>query len=105
MLYVAPMTHIRRIAWIVVAVLLVLYLAQPTIERLLFQTTTPRPVAPRADLADLERSTVSLFERVAPSVVQVVSLPAAACAKADRASAAAPASSGTPPATSSPTTT
>src|SRR5690606_30705816 len=48
------------------------YLAQPLIERLVLHTTSPRAVAPRADLTDLEHSTVTLFERSAPSVVQVV---------------------------------
>jgi 2-alkenal reductase len=32
----------------------------------------PRPIAPRADLTEMERSTIALFRRVSPSVVQVV---------------------------------
>jgi len=67
-----PMIVLRRIAWTAIAVLLALYLAQPMIERFVFQTTAPRAIEPRADLSDLEKSTVALFERVAPSVVQVV---------------------------------
>jgi 2-alkenal reductase len=37
----------------------------------------PRAVEPRGDLADIERTTIEIFERVAPSVVQVVARPAA----------------------------
>ena len=34
--------------------------------------STPRTVAPRGDLSELERASIELFERVSPSVVQVV---------------------------------
>ncbi len=64
-----------RFTKIVVVALLVLvgaYLAQPHIDRLLFSASTPRAVAPRGSLADIERTTIELFERVSPSVVQVV---------------------------------
>ncbi len=40
----------------------------------LLAETTPRPVAARGDLSDLEKSTIALFERVSPSVVQVMVL-------------------------------
>jgi 2-alkenal reductase len=56
---------------LVAIVLLAALLAQPHIERFLYAADTPRVVAPRADLADLERSSVKLFEAIAPSVVQV----------------------------------
>jgi len=52
--------------------LLALVAAQPYIERALYASTTPRSVAPRGSLSDLESSAVSIFERVSPSVVQVV---------------------------------
>ena len=55
----------------ILAMLIVLFLAQPFIERWLASRSAPQPIAPRADLTDLERSSVRLFEAVAPSVVQV----------------------------------
>jgi 2-alkenal reductase len=61
-----------RFAIIAVLVLVGLYIALPHVDRLLFSATTPRAVEPRGSLSDLERSTVELFERVSPSVVQVV---------------------------------
>ena len=48
------------------------YVAQPYVDRMLFSASTPRAVEPRGNLSDLERSTIELFERVSPSVVQVV---------------------------------
>jgi 2-alkenal reductase len=48
------------------------YFAQPYIDRMLFSAGTPRSVAPRGSLADIERTSIDLFERVSPSVVQVV---------------------------------
>lgn len=60
---------------IVVAVLLALLVAQPYVNRMLFAAREPRPVAPRGDLAEFERTTIGVFEAVAPSVVQVASLP------------------------------
>lgn len=69
----------RFFRWAAIAALWLLGLmtAQPYIERLLFAATTPRPVAPRGNLADAERSVIELFERVSPSVVQIVGRPAA----------------------------
>ena len=48
------------------------YFAQPYIDRMLYSASTPRTVAPRGNLADIERTSIELFERVSPSVVQVV---------------------------------
>ncbi len=57
---------------LLLALLLFLGLAaQPYIERVLFAATTPRPVQFRGQLADAERSTIEIFEKVSPSVVQV----------------------------------
>jgi 2-alkenal reductase len=42
---------------------------------LLFAATSPRPIAARSDFAEAERATIGLFERVSPSVVQVVGAP------------------------------
>ena len=55
-----------------ILIVLVVLAAQPYIERLFLAATTPRIIEPRGNLADIERSTIELFERVAPSVVQVV---------------------------------
>ncbi|MBM3529331.1 MAG: trypsin-like serine protease [Alphaproteobacteria bacterium] len=68
------MDRFTRIVLSLFALAAVAYLAQPSIERLLFASTTPRAVTPRGDLSQLEKSTIELFERVAPSVVQVVAL-------------------------------
>src|SRR5437016_1413779 len=67
-----------RIATAIVILLLIGVVAQPYVERLVFATAAPRPIAARGDLAQWEKSTVDLFERAAPSVVQVVSLSAEA---------------------------
>jgi 2-alkenal reductase len=61
------------IAIAIVIVLLAGIAAQPYIERALYSTTAPRPVVARGDLAEWEKTTTELFDRVAPSVVQVVS--------------------------------
>src|SRR6266540_2350435 len=56
---------------------LAIYIGQPYVDRLLFSASTPRAVAARGNLSDLERSTIELFEHVSPSVVQVVARHAA----------------------------
>ena len=53
-------------------VVLAIYVGQPYVDRLMFSAATPRAIAPRGNLIDLERTTIELFERVSPSVVQVV---------------------------------
>ena len=65
-------TKLFRIALIVVLVLLAALVLQPYVFRLMFSATSPRPVEPRGELADTEKSTIELFQRVSPSVVQVV---------------------------------
>jgi 2-alkenal reductase len=65
-------TTFFRIALIVVLVLLAVLVLQPYAFRLMFSATSPRPVEPRGELADIEKSTIELFQRVSPSVVQVV---------------------------------
>src|ERR1700738_1205722 len=59
---------------LIIALLIILgvYVAQTQIDRWLYSASTPRTVAPRGNLSDLERSTIELFQRVSPSVVQVV---------------------------------
>ncbi|GEO18643.1 S1C family serine protease [Microvirga aerophila] len=64
-----------RTVWIfrvVVLALLVVLAFRPSLDRWFFAPPAPRLIAPRADLTDLERSTITLFQRVSPSVVQVV---------------------------------
>jgi 2-alkenal reductase len=61
-----------QIAIIAILAVLGIYVAQPYFDRLFYSATTPRAVEPRGNLSELERSTVELFERVSPSVVQVV---------------------------------
>jgi 2-alkenal reductase len=61
-----------RVLLIVIAVLLGGQLLQPYINSLLFSAGKPQPIVARGDLSAFERSTVEVFEAVAPSVVQVV---------------------------------
>jgi len=61
--------RVTRILLIALLVVVGVYVAQPYVDRLLFSATTPRPVQPRGSLADLERTTIELFERDSPSVV------------------------------------
>ncbi len=48
------------------------YIVTPVARQMFLAGDTPRPVQLRGDLADIERTTVTLFERASPSVVQVV---------------------------------
>jgi 2-alkenal reductase len=67
-----------RVAVVLLIVLLAIIAGQPYLERLLFAASAPRAVEPRGQLSEIERSTVEIFQRVAPSVVQVVGRPVAA---------------------------
>jgi S1-C subfamily serine protease len=64
--------HFSRTAIVILIVLLAVIGGRPYVDRFLFAATSPRPVTARADLAESERATIGLFERVSPSVVQVV---------------------------------
>ena len=55
-----------------------IYLLRPTIDRLLFAETQPRAIEARGNLAEFEKLTIDIFERAAPSVVQVAGRAAAA---------------------------
>ena len=59
-------------------VLLAAIAAQPYLERVLFAASTPRSIEARGSLSDIERSTIAIFDRVSPSVVQVVARTASA---------------------------
>lgn len=63
--------RVTRLLLTGILVLLAALVAQPYIERQLFSAVTPRAIEPRGTLADVERSTIELFDRVSPSVVQV----------------------------------
>src|SRR5262245_30784872 len=58
---------------LVAAVLLTLgFVVAPYARHYFFAATTPRAVQPRADLTELEKTTIALFEQTSPAVVQVV---------------------------------
>jgi len=61
-----------RLVALTILILLGFVVFRPYVERSLFSATAPRPVEARGNLSDSERSTIELFERVSPSVVQVV---------------------------------
>jgi S1-C subfamily serine protease len=61
-----------KFAILIVVLIVGGYLAQPYFDRFMFSATTPRTIAPRGSLSELERSSIELFERASPSVVQVV---------------------------------
>ena len=60
-----------RAVWLALLVLAVLFVGRPYIERLMFAATAPRPVEARGNLSDVERTNIEIFERAAPSVIQV----------------------------------
>jgi 2-alkenal reductase len=64
--------RLTRVLVVLFVVALGLYFAQPYFDRLFYSASTPRSVEPRGSLADIERTTIEIFERVSPSVVQVV---------------------------------
>ena len=68
--------HFSRTAIVILIVLLAVVVGRPYLDRFLFAATTPRPIVARSDLAESERATIDLFERVSPSVVQVVGVAA-----------------------------
>jgi S1-C subfamily serine protease len=61
-----------RILVVALLVVLGLYFAQPYVDRFFYSASTPRSIEPRGGLAEIERTSIDLFERVSPSVVQVV---------------------------------
>ena len=66
-----------RVMLAALLVLVAVFVAQPYIDRIFFPPT-PRPVEPRGSLAEAERTAIEIFDRVSPSVVQVVARPAGA---------------------------
>jgi hypothetical protein len=51
--------------------LLAFLAVQPFVLEQLNSATTPRPIVPRGDLAEYERTAIDIFDHVSPSVVQV----------------------------------
>jgi 2-alkenal reductase len=64
--------RVTRLLLIITIILLGGLLVQPYVNRALYSASTPRPVEARGDLSAFERSSIHVFEAVAPSVVQVV---------------------------------
>jgi 2-alkenal reductase len=62
----------NRALLVVLALVAGLYLFEPQLRQMLFAANEARAIAPRGALADYEQTAVALFERVSPSVVQVV---------------------------------
>jgi 2-alkenal reductase len=60
-----------RLVVISLLVLFAILIGQPYIDRFLFSATEPRAIEPRGKLADGERATIEIFQRVAPSVVHI----------------------------------
>ncbi|MGZ8401675.1 MAG: trypsin-like peptidase domain-containing protein, partial [Rhodoplanes sp.] len=63
----------RSVRFLLLAILLVLgvMVAQPYVQQRFFSATAPRPIEARGDLMEIERTTIAIFDRVSPSVVQV----------------------------------
>src|SRR3982074_1860030 len=62
-----------RLVFLVLLILVAAFVVRPYIDRIVF-SGTPRPVEPRGNLAEAERTTIEIFDRVSPSVVQVAAL-------------------------------
>jgi 2-alkenal reductase len=67
--------RLTRFLLLALVVLFAAYVAEPYVSRLFFAAETPRPVAARGELAESERATIELFQRVSPSVVHVFARP------------------------------
>jgi 2-alkenal reductase len=65
-----------RMALVLALVLLAAFVAEPYVARYLYSSGTPRTVEARGDLAQAEKATIDLFQRVSPSVVHVFAQPA-----------------------------
>ena len=63
--------RLTRLVVVGLLVLLAILAVQPYVDRFLFSATEPRPIEPRGKLADVERATIEIFQRVSPSVVHV----------------------------------
>ena len=60
-----------RFVLLAVLVLIAAFVAEPYLRDFVYTAPTPRPIEARAELSDFERSTISVFDRDSPSVVQI----------------------------------
>jgi S1-C subfamily serine protease len=67
--------RLTRLVVVGLLVLLAILAVQPYVDRFMFSSTDPRPIEPRGKLADVERATIEIFQRVAPSVVHIAGRP------------------------------
>jgi 2-alkenal reductase len=65
------MRQSSRLLLTVIIIAVGVYLLRPYLERQFLAEMAPRPVEARGNLAEFERLTIGIFERIAPSVVQV----------------------------------
>jgi 2-alkenal reductase len=66
------MRNAVRAILIAISILGTIWVLQPHLRPLFLLSSEPRQIAARGALADFEQTAISLFERVSPSVVQVV---------------------------------
>lgn len=64
-----------RLILLAAVIVAAIFVLQPQIRQIFYSATTPRAVEARGNLSEAEQSTIELFERVSPSVVQVVVVP------------------------------
>lgn len=64
--------RLARGGLIALALVAVAVVVQPYVRQIFFTASTLKSVEPRGSLADFERTAVEVFERVSPSVLQVV---------------------------------
>jgi len=67
-----PSRFVRTIALVLLLLVAIALAARPYVDRLLFAATEPRPIEARGTLADAEHTSIDIFQRASPSVVQVV---------------------------------
>lgn len=73
-----------RLILLAAAIVAAVYLLQPQIRQTLYSATSPRTVEARGNLSESELATIALFERVSPSVVQVVVTPSSGAFSLDQ---------------------
>lgn len=63
-----------RILLVITVLLFGLYALEPYVRSYFYTATAPRTIEPRGDLGEFERTSIHIFERASPAVVQVVVL-------------------------------
>jgi 2-alkenal reductase len=64
-------SRFNRLFLTAILALLVIVAVRPYVVERFYSATAPLPVQARGDLANYERSTIAIFDRASPSVVQV----------------------------------